>query len=52
MTASIFAFGIALLLFGLSNEAETTWLQITGIVTAVYFVIAGAYTGWQTARKE
>lgn len=51
MFAAVFAFSIGLLLFALSAEAQTVWLEVVGTITAIYFILAGAYVGWRTARK-
>jgi len=52
MGAALFAFANALLIFALSAEADSQWLITISLVVAVYFVIAGAYVGWQTTRKR
>lgn len=51
MLASLFAFAIGILLFALSAEADTPFLEVTAVVIAVWFVFAGAVTGWRAARN-
>jgi hypothetical protein len=51
MLAVLFAFSYGLLLFALAGEAETEWLRIAGIIAAVWMILAGAFSGWQTFRR-
>jgi hypothetical protein len=49
--AGFFAFVIGALLFGLSLEAHTTWLQVLGYIAAAWFVIA-AVIAWAQEFKN
>jgi hypothetical protein len=48
MLSAIFAFSYGLLIFALVAEATSDWLRISGIIAAVWMVLAGAAAGWQS----
>jgi hypothetical protein len=50
MLAAFFAFAYGLLIFALVAEAQSLWLQITGIIAAGWMVISGAIAGYQSSR--
>jgi len=49
--AGFFAFIIGALLFALSLEANTTWLQVLGFIAAAWFVFA-AVLAWAQEFKQ
>jgi len=51
MLAAIFAFSYGLLIFALVGETKTEWLRVTGIVAAIWMVIAGAAAGIAHFKK-
>jgi uncharacterized membrane protein YcfT len=51
MFAAIFAFIYGLLIFALVAEADSQFLIITGIVAAVWMVLAGMFSGIQSFKK-
>jgi hypothetical protein len=52
MLAALFAFGVSLLLIAGSTQIENPWLSAMQFIAGAWFAIAGAITGWQSARKE
>lgn len=49
--AGFFAFIIGALLFGLSLEAHTPWLQVVGFIAAAWFGIAAVISWAQEFRQ-
>lgn len=49
--AGFFALIIGALLFGLSLEAHTDWLQVVGFIAAAWFVLA-AILAWAQEFKN
>lgn len=52
MLAALFALSYGMLLFALSAEADTPFLEVLGVIAAVYMTVAGAYVGWRASRSE
>jgi hypothetical protein len=49
--AAFIAFGFALIVFGLSGEAQTGWLRVLGFIVASLITISGAISGWRHFQK-
>lgn len=51
MSAALFSFSYALLIFALVGEAQSDWLRFLGFAAGCWLVIAGALAGWAAARE-
>lgn len=51
MFATFFWLAMGLLMFGNAGNIENEVLSTTNTVLGVLYVLAGAYSGWSTARK-
>jgi len=52
MLGALYAYGSAILVFGMTAEVHTPFLKVAGTGYAIWLVVAGSIMGWNAARHS